>query len=380
MNNMTEQKMLTAIIEFILVSLREKFPNFVVAASPEQLSGGFLNYVWRIQGGAGSAPKSVIVKWTPAYIASAPEVPLDPERIFIEARAMSLFESGGALEKIFQNKIRPPRLYHLEKEHQLLFMEDLGQSPNLGNWLQKPHTQLEAETIGRTLGTFIGQLHKTTAHQSAFAGMFNNIKIQRTRLDFQYKNIQSYAARAGLPNADEIGKQAVQLGERLQQPGSNLIMGDLWPPSIIVTETGLRLIDWELAHYGHPSQDVGHFAAHLWMSVHRASTPETAANVRTILTHFLESYRNRIGDDFDLLFGVNGVRESSIHFGCEILTRTVGAFQNDYLYGGLSTEHSSIQKAVQIAAVHILNPLETHTFDSLDWRKNQTIKDSYEKI
>jgi hypothetical protein len=200
--------------------------------------------------------------------------------------------------------------------------------------------------------------------------MFNNVQIQRTRLDFQYKNIQSYAARAGLGNADEIGKQAIQLGERLQQPGSNLIMGDLWSPSVIVTESGLRLIDWELAHYGHPSQDVGHFAAHLWMIAHRASTSEVTMNAETILKHFLESYRDVMGIEFDNLFGVDGVRESSVHFGSEILTRTVGAFQNDYHYGGLSTDHPSIQEAVQTAAAHILDPLEMHTFDSLDWRTN----------
>jgi len=207
---MTDQKtMLNTILKLALASLQEKFPNFVMDGIPEQLSGGFLNYVWRVQGRKGSDPESFIVKWTPAYIASAPDVPLDPARIFIEASAMSLFEKGEALEEISQNGIRPPRLYHLDKERQLLFMEDLGQSPNLGDWLQSPHTQLEAETIGRSLGEFIGALHKSTAHQSLFARMFNNVQIQRTRLDFQYKNIQPYAARAGLSNADEIGKQAV---------------------------------------------------------------------------------------------------------------------------------------------------------------------------
>lgn len=378
---MTDQKiMLNTIPEFALASLQKRFPNFRIEEIPEQLSGGFLNYVWRVQGRKGSDPESFIVKWTPAYIASAPDVPLDPARISIEASAMSLFEKGEALEKISQNGIRPPRLYHLDKDRQLLFMEDLGQSPNLGDWLQASHTQLETETMGRSLGEFIGALHKTTAHQSLFARMFNNVQIQRTRLDFQYKNIQSYAARAGLAHAGEIGKHAVQLGERLQQPGSNLIMGDLWPPSVIVTESGLRLIDWELAHYGHPSQDVGHFVAHMWMIAHRASTSEVTVNAITIIKHFLESYRDVMGYEFNNLFGEDGVRESSVHFGCEILTRTVGAFQNEYLYGGLSPDHPSIQEAVQTAAAHILNPLGVHTFDSLDWRTNQTIKDSYEKI
>jgi len=368
-----QQKTLTVsdILELALASLLEKFPSFMIDGTPQQLSGGFLNYVWRVKGKNLLGADSVIVKRMPAYIASAPDVPLDPARISIEASAMSLFEKGEALEKISQNGIRPPRLYHLDKERRLLIMEDLGQSPNLGDWLQGSHTKLEAEKVGMSLGQFIGALHKVTAHRSLFARLFNNVQIQRTRLDFQYKNIQSYAARAGLANADEIGKQAVQLGERLQQPGSNLIMGDLWPPSVIVTTSGLRLIDWELAHFGHPSQDVGHFAAHLWMVAQRASTSEIMANAVTILTHFLESYRDVLGNEFGNLFGVNGVRESSVHFGCEIFTRTVGSFQSDYLYGGLSPDHPIIQEAVQTASAHILNPLDMRTFDSLGWRLDE---------
>jgi len=148
-------------------------------------------------------------------------------------------------------------------------------------------------------------------------------------------------------------------------------MGDLWTPSVIVTESGLRLIDWELAHFGHPSQDVGHFAAHLWMVAHRAVNSQIALNARTILNHFLESYRVVMGDEFDTLFGVEGVRESSVHVGSEILTRAVGAFQNDYLYGGLSPDHPIIQEAVQTASAHILNPLDMRTFDSLGWRLDE---------
>jgi len=354
--------------EYALASLRDRFPYFVIDGRPEQLSGGFLNYVWRVKSEDLRVPHSVIIKWTPAFIASAPDVALDPARSFVEAGAMSAFEAGGALENISPEEIRPPQLYKLDKDHKLIIMEDLGQSPNLAEWLQESHTQLEAKGLGESLGKFIGTLHRGTAHQSYFARMFDNSQIQYTRLEFQYRNIQTYAERAGLADADELGKQAVQFGEHLQQPGHNLIMGDLWPASVIVTDSAVRIIDWELAHYGYPSQDIGHLSAHLWMHAHRAGNSDLAVNARAILTYFLEAYRDVWGNDFDDFFGLEGVRESSIHFGSEILTRTVGAFQTDYLYNGLAYDNPVIQEAVQIAAAHIRTPLDMHTFDSLGWR------------
>jgi 5-methylthioribose kinase len=367
-NQYTNASPINGIPEYALASLLGRFPNFVIDGRPEQLSGGFLNYVWRVKSKDLRVPNSVIIKWTPAFIASAPDVALDPARSFVEAGAMSAFEAGGALEKISPEEIRPPRLYKLDKDHQLIIMEDLGQSPDLGEWLQESHTQLKAKGLGESLGEFIGALHRETAHQSYFARMFDNSHIQNTRLEFQYRNIQTYAERAGLADADELGKQAVQFGKHLQQPGHNLIMGDLWPASVIVTDSGLRIIDWELAHYGYPSQDIGHLSAHLWMYSHSASNLDIAVNARVLLNYFLEAYRDVLGNDFDDLFGMEGVRESSIHFGSEILTRTVGAFQNNYLYCGLAYDDPVIQEAVQIAAAHIRTPLDMHTFDPLGWR------------
>jgi 5-methylthioribose kinase len=136
-----------------------------------------------------------------------------------------------------------------------------------------------------------------------------------------------YAQKAHLENVDDVGNAALAYGKLLQAPGNVIIMGDLWLPSIIVSGEELRIIDWELSHYGRPSQDVGHLAAHLWMHTHRPPSKFTADNARLILQGFLESYRTTLGKDFDQIFGVDGVQESSIHFGSEILARTVGYFQ-----------------------------------------------------
>ena len=71
---------------------------------------------------------------------------------------------------------------------------------------------------------------------------------------------------------------------------------------------------------------------------------------------------SRHGPKFDELFGAPGIRESTVHFGCEILVRTVGVFQEGYLYEGLSLDDAVIQEAVGVAAQHIRSP---ETVDSL---------------
>ena len=349
--------------------LTRGLPGFQIAHAPEQLSGGLLNHVWRVRGGPGSVPASVIIKRTPPYIASAPGVTLDPLRILIEARALAALEAGGALAEIAALDVRPPRLLILDEPRRLLVMEDVCQCPDLEAWLHLPESDpSQAASLGDSLGRFVGDLHRESAHRPQLAQTFDNRNIQRMRLDFQYRAIRTYAGRAGLLDAEALGHRAVALGEILQQPGVALIMGDLWPRSVIVSDEGLRVIDWELAHYGRPAQDVGHLAAHLWMHRHRAPDARTATTAQAVLDSFLVAYREALGVEFDSLFGVKGVGESSVHFGSEVLTRTTGVFQDGYLYSGLAPDHPAIQEAARIAARHIREPLGVDTFDALGWR------------
>jgi hypothetical protein len=350
-------------------TLQRSLPGFRNAGAPEQLSGGLLNHVWRAHGGAGSVPASVIVKRTPPHIASAPGVALDPRRFLIEARALAAFEVGGPLAEIAAGGTRPPRLLGIDEGRQTLIMEDVCQCPDLEAWLRRPGTTSEqAQALGVALGQFIGRLHGMTAQHPDLGKEFDNREIQRTRLELQYRAIGSYARRAGITDADALGRRAVALGERLQQPGVALIMGDLWPRSVMVSDAGLRVIDWELAHYGHPAQDVGHLAAHLWMQGHRALGKRGADVAGASLRGFLNAYRDALGKLFDTLFGIQGIRESAVHFGSEVLTRTTGIFQKGYVYDGLAPGHPAIQEAAEVAARHIREPLTVKTFDALRWR------------
>ena len=356
-----EEKEFLSILEELLSSI----PEFQMDGTPKPLSGGLMNYVWRIQGKPGTSPNSLVAKWALPFVASSPDVQLDPNRIFIEAKAMTVFSPGGEMASIATDSVRLPALYAVDHRHHMILMEDVCQCPDLETWLRDLDDFTEGQSLGRLLGDFIGKVHRISAHIPGLKEEFNNSKIQRTRLHVLYGNTLNYARRASLSDAEFLSKRAIDFGKRLQLPGKTLIMGDLWPRSIIVSDNNLRIIDWELAHYGRPAQDIGHFAAHLWMLAHRAKTPVLSQGILSILKAFLGAYKKSLGSDYELIFGSEGIDESSIHFGCEIFARTVGIFQAGYVYDGFSVDDPTIIEAVNVAAAHIRSPLNSTIFSAL---------------
>ena len=254
-----------------------------LVGAPERLSGGFLNRVWR----APTATGTVIVKHAPPYVASAPDIPLDPARAAHEARALRRLAGGFA-------GVRVPRLLHVDPGRATLVMEDLGPLPDLA-------ASLAVADVER-LGAFIAALHRTEAPEMANPG------VQRTRQAVQYAAARGWLA--GRPEANAVGDALEALGERFCGPGRAWVMGDLWPPSVRVGAGGaVAVIDWELTHWGDPAQDLGHLLAHLW---------RLGADGRAAWSAVLRGY-GPVDPE---------TRLSSVqHAGAELLMRSLGPFR-----------------------------------------------------
>lgn len=332
-----------------------------------RIQGGNLNKVWRVPG----TPASVIAKYAPPHIASAPEVPLDPERLHVSARCFALFAPGAPLAELATSACRPPKRLGWDAEAPLLVMEDLGDLPDLSTWLHGVPPNSKAADAGARLGTFIGQLHAHTYGDTALTETVANPAMQETRHAVQYSQVGAFLEAADIDDAEALGQRATALGERFLRPGRCMIMGDLWPRSVLV-DTGsadtmeVRLIDWELAHYGHPAQDLGHIAAHCWMLAHRAPSHIAEHVAHACFRQFLARYRGAVRGERPEAVGAfcspEVRRTAALHMGCEILARTTGAFQDGYLYDGLAPTHPVMQRAVAEAARHLRTPEEVDTF------------------
>jgi len=335
--------------------LRERLPDFTPVGAPRRLPEGNLNVVWRVPG----EERSVIVKYAPPHIAVDPDTPLDPSRLLIEARCLDALGPEGMLENVRRASVRAPRPLDVNDDGHVLVMEDLGDWPTLGRWLHEHDPEAVRErtpAIGQQLGAFIGTLHATTVGNKACADVFDNRSMQETRYAVQYQGVTDMLRAAGVPDAEKLGARAEALGKDLLETGRCLTMGDLWPPSVLVADDALHLIDWELAHYGRPLQDVAHVLAHLWMQAHRAPSPAVADAVGSLRASFLAAYEHALGDTAEALWTKQEQRNAAVHFGAEILVRAVGPFQAGYVYEGLDPDHAAVQEAVATAARRVRIP------------------------
>ena len=289
-------------------TLDAAFPHLAPFSAPVSVSGGLLNFVWRVNAVSGS----VIAKRAPPWAASVPELSLSQKRLLLEVRALRQFERAP-LYGLTTAGVRPPRLLGFCRRAWLLLEEDVGMGPDLAEALQD-------QGLFSRLGVFIGGLHRETFGSALFRRQFSNVDIQRARLESQYRQIGVFADRSGAEDADALGAVAIDLGRRLIEPGRCLVMGDLWPASVLPRPDGLRLIDWEFATFGSPAQDVGHLVSHL---VLLGLTDDHASGA---IEAFLTAYRAGLGSHFRELWDAGVNRDAGVHFGCELLARVWGPF------------------------------------------------------
>lgn len=329
--------------EALIAYIKHTLPDFGSFGSPESLSGGLLNYVWRVP----ARPHSLIAKYTPPFIASAPEIYMDAARSSFEADALIWWAQHQSVD----DTIRPPHLLHADGERSVILMEDVGPAPDLGEALKHLEVK-EAALIGQQIGDFLAEFHCSTFQDEALAKRFQNDGVQSVRLAVQYNQLTSLE-KADIPQAREIASKIVEVGQWISKPGICLIMGDLWPPSILISKQGLRIIDWEFAHFGWPVQDVAHLSAHLWMQAQMAQTEGHCKVVQSCLLAFLETYTAARGER---LVASEPRWLYPVHIGAEILARTIGNFQSGYLYEALSFADPRMQKAIDFATQCILRP------------------------
>ena len=330
--------------EVVLSFVSNAIPGFLPTGKLEELAGGNLNYVWRVFGDG----QSFVVKHAPPYIAKAPDIPISPQRILIEAAALRLFEKPP-LNGIVSDRLRPPRLIYADEKKHAIILEDLGNLPSLDI------SGALGQNLGAELGAFIGKLHRFTYQNKAVAEAINNRPIQETRLEVQYSRIGPLLKDFGISNWAKLGHRAQKLGEKYLAKGKCLIMGDLWPRSVLIGPKAgqARVIDWEFAHYGRPAQDVAHFLAHLWMLQHQVVSEGRKREFGRLQDAFLSSYLAATGPERALLFDEEETEGAAIHFGAEILARTIGSFQAGYLYEGLGHDHPKIKEALEVAVRYL---------------------------
>jgi 5-methylthioribose kinase len=278
----------------------------------EAAGDGNINYVRRVQAANGS---SLIVKHARPTLERFPEYQAPPDRLHFE------HAYGEAVRSLIEEEDVLPRVLHFDRAASILVLEDLGNVPRLEETLLSG--EAPADALGK-LGDFLGRVHTATRPAAErLAPLFRNDEMRRLHgehifhLPFEPNDF---------PLPEEVRKEADRLldsnvrdhiralRERYYDSREALVHGDVQPTNILLSASGPKLLDAEIAHVGDPAFDVGTLVGHL--RIHWAARQERGATPWE--PAFLRGY---LGSGA----GREETRRALDYAAVEMLRRTIGA-------------------------------------------------------
>jgi hypothetical protein len=244
----------------------------------QSLTGGNLNVAVRAsftppvdltRFGHPQSVTSVILKYSPPYMASEPDVPLSTIRQDIEARVLILLDPKSELtlpvSSLFAKypNIKIPRLIHHNPEEHVLIMTDLGSLiVKIDDWLtQEPAPDYEdIERIAKDLGRFLAEFVVGTSEPNidllslfpSNSGLMNQFDI------YLINNLKTVFLSHGVPDAEILIKRVEDSMKDYWNFELCLGMVDLWRNNIFIdSDKNICLIDWEYFGLSNASHEMG---------------------------------------------------------------------------------------------------------------------------
>ena len=282
--------------------------------------------------------ESVVLKYAPPYLASDPTQPLSVHRQSIEAKALQMLsgvDPGGYPElvdliKDFPASVRIPRLLYHDIQKNVLWIEDLGNTYTLSEYLLSDasatlsHSDLDsspsihsklgvhAQSTAEDLGRFLFGLYTTTINPSDpyFGGLTSNDSTLATKT--YLANMTADILRAeGISDASILAKRVWRglIEEPEREPCLGMV--DFWPESVLIgkdEDTRCGLVDWEYFGVSSASSELGMFrkysfnngktrqltiyitVAHLHFHMLNSTSPAIKERITSFSTSMLNSY------------------------------------------------------------------------------------------
>jgi 5-methylthioribose kinase len=173
-------------------------------------------------------------------------------------------------------------------------------------------------SVGERAGQILGQIHEATARTTSLVEQFaDHTVFVQLRVEPFYRRIQE--------RRPEVALAVEPIVTRLLSRKIALCHGDYSPKNILTHAQGFTLVDYETAHFGDPTMDLGFFLSHLIL---KASKHYPAHGRYFELTRaFWRGYALTVS--FRTLADLQA--EGIEHFAVCILARIDGTSPVDYL-------------------------------------------------
>jgi 5-methylthioribose kinase len=110
--------------------------------------------------------------------------------------------------------------------------------------------------VGERAGLILGRMHEATGRNTGLVERFrDHTAFVQLRVDPFYRRVQE--------RRPEVADAVEPIVRRMLSAKEALCHGDYSPKNILVHDRGFTLVDYETAHFGDPTMDLGFFLSHL---------------------------------------------------------------------------------------------------------------------
>lgn len=249
----------------------------------ERLSGGTANYVFRgtLQKPSSDGPHTVIVKYTPPYVANFPSFALTDTRCDIEVAMLQ-----AKIPAAISNGITIDTPTVFSSKHPIQVHEDLPKSTTLKEYLLQNDDLSEGQSnrIGKALGSWTRSFHnwaQEPARTIMLQPLHNEMqKMAELKLSINYGRLVESIKSSNLVLTDEeldILTAVARTNASISLLDGHLIHGDFWTGNILVPQASptsheedllIYVIDWELSHFSSTAFDLGQMVAEMFELKH----------------------------------------------------------------------------------------------------------------
>jgi 5-methylthioribose kinase len=212
-------------------------------ACVEPLGWGVSNAVLRVE-----TPERVFVlKQSRPQLCTRDEWFSDLDRVFREQEVMQVLHS-------FLPEPTVPEVLFCDRDNYVFAMSHAPAGSRV--WKETLLAGQVDPAVAERAGYILGLIHETTAKDHKLVERFHDHTVfVQLRVDPFYRRIQE--------RRPDVANEVKQIADRMLMIKEALCHGDYSPKNILTHDRGFTLVDYETAHFGDPTMDLGFFLSHL---------------------------------------------------------------------------------------------------------------------